>query len=65
MFTITRIGIVPLTTTEVKKINNFPRILSSQNPIRPQNERIWVSVNISPFFYKFLEQTIYGRVTVL
>ena len=53
MFTI--IVIVPLKTTEVEK-----SIISlvSYHPIRPQNERIWVSVNISPFFYKFLEQTI-------
>ena len=58
MFTITRIVIDPLKTTEMEKSIIS---LASYHPIRPQNERIWVSVNISPFFYKFLEQTIVSK----
>ena len=50
MFTITRIVIVLLKTTEVEKSIIS---LASYHPIRQQNERICVSVNISPFFYIF------------
>ena len=52
LFTITRIVIVPLKTTKVAKINNFPRIVSRIPRIAfaRKMKRIWVSVNISLIF---------------